>query len=159
MYQHFTFVAVLGTYFSENALLPGLVKGEFNDKHVAKGLYEELKIEADRFPSSMPSSWLSSKMRQIGLEVFSHEYSLNYPMGLGVVSRHALRFKNVFSLFIQYRTTLVKISTGSLEPQGLQAPRPWFYWCRTDPPQVPTLGLWLELPCLCLWLNISGVRM
>jgi len=83
--QHF--LLFLGTYFSENALLPGLVKGEFNDKHVAKGFYEELKTEADRYPNSMPSSWLSSKMRQIGLEVYSHEYSLNYPMGLGVVNK------------------------------------------------------------------------
>ncbi|XP_059470243.1 glycosylphosphatidylinositol anchor attachment 1 protein [Neocloeon triangulifer] len=73
-----------GTYFSENALLPGLVKGEFNDKHVAKGLYEELKTEAERYPNDMPYTWLRSKMRQIGLDVYSHEYSLNYPMGLGV---------------------------------------------------------------------------
>jgi len=83
---------ISGTYFSENALLPGLVKGEFNDKHVAKGLYDELKTEADRYPNNMPYSWISSKMRQIGLDVFSHEYSLNYPMGLGVV-RKKIMFK------------------------------------------------------------------
>jgi GPI-anchor transamidase subunit GAA1 len=88
-YKYFLLL-LSGTYFSENALLPGLVKGEFNDKHVAKGFYEELKTEADRYPNSMPSSWLSSKMRQIGLEVYSHEYSLNYPMGLGVVNKEAL---------------------------------------------------------------------
>lgn len=78
----------LGTYFSENALLPGLVKGEFNDEHSAKAFYSELLGEAERYPDDLPYSWLLAKLRQIGLDAYTHNYTLNYPMGLGTVSKH-----------------------------------------------------------------------
>ncbi|GFG36725.1 hypothetical protein Cfor_00879 [Coptotermes formosanus] len=41
---------VCGTYFSENALLPGLVKGEFDEDAVAKVYQSELLDEAARYP-------------------------------------------------------------------------------------------------------------
>ncbi|KAF4522224.1 hypothetical protein B566_EDAN009068 [Ephemera danica] len=71
------------TYFSENALLPGLVKGEYNEEFSARDFYKELLVEAERHPDDLPYSWLLAKLRQIGLDAYTHNFTLNYPMGLG----------------------------------------------------------------------------
>ncbi|PSN54175.1 Glycosylphosphatidylinositol anchor attachment 1 protein [Blattella germanica] len=72
-----------GTYFSENALLPGLVKGEFDKEAVAKKYQAELMDEAARYPDGVPYSWLLAKFRQLNLDVYTHNFTLNYPLGLG----------------------------------------------------------------------------
>ncbi|KAJ9593199.1 hypothetical protein L9F63_015244, partial [Diploptera punctata] len=72
-----------GTYFSENALLPGLVKGEFDKEALAKTYQSELLDEAARYPDGVPYSWLLAKFRQINLDVYTHNFTLNYPLGLG----------------------------------------------------------------------------
>lgn len=72
-----------GTYFSENALLPGLVKGEFDKEALAKTYQAELLDEAARYPEGVPYSWLLAKFRQINLDVYTHNFTLNYPLGLG----------------------------------------------------------------------------
>jgi hypothetical protein len=43
--------------------------------------------EAERYPDDLPYSWLLAKLRQIGLDAYTHNYTLNYPMGLGTVSK------------------------------------------------------------------------
>lgn len=42
------------TYFSENALLPGLVQSEFRDDQSAKLFYAELLDEMQKYDNSMP---------------------------------------------------------------------------------------------------------
>ncbi|XP_012526778.2 glycosylphosphatidylinositol anchor attachment 1 protein [Monomorium pharaonis] len=67
------------TYFSENALLPGLVTKESNLEQTSKQYYHELIHEMKRYPDSMPYSWLSAKFSQLHLDVFVHNFSLIYP--------------------------------------------------------------------------------
>ncbi|XP_031784449.1 glycosylphosphatidylinositol anchor attachment 1 protein isoform X1 [Nasonia vitripennis] len=67
------------TYYSENALLPGLVKKESNLMSAAKQFYHELSTERERFPDQMPYAWLLAKFHQLHLDVFTQNFTLNYP--------------------------------------------------------------------------------
>ncbi|GBP76664.1 Glycosylphosphatidylinositol anchor attachment 1 protein [Eumeta japonica] len=76
------------TYFSENALLPGLVTNEFNTEQAAKQYYNELLKELeDKYEDSdqIPVPWLIGKMSQLNLEVYTHNFTLDYPLGQGQV--------------------------------------------------------------------------
>ncbi|KAI8432935.1 hypothetical protein MSG28_013837, partial [Choristoneura fumiferana] len=78
------------TYFSENALLPGLVTTEFNGESAASKFYEELldEIQTKYMDSEeMPVPWLVAKMSQLNLEVYTHNFTLDYPMGQGQVTQ------------------------------------------------------------------------
>lgn len=75
----------ISTYFSENALLPGLVKSEFNEGGIAKQFYNELSDEMKRHKDGIAYSWLLAKFRQIGLDTYSHNFTLNYPLGKKLV--------------------------------------------------------------------------
>ncbi|KAL3206998.1 hypothetical protein MRX96_010330 [Rhipicephalus microplus] len=68
------------TYFSENALLPGLVNRRFNLGTFAKDTLESLKEEA-KSHASLPLPWLLAQFRQLGLDVYRHNFSLHYPLG------------------------------------------------------------------------------
>jgi len=70
-----------GTYFSENALLPGLVEGSFNAEKLATQLHEELLREAEAYDNSLPYPWIQAKLRQFGLNVYTHNFTLHYPFG------------------------------------------------------------------------------
>ncbi|XP_062716077.1 glycosylphosphatidylinositol anchor attachment 1 protein [Aedes albopictus] len=85
-----------GTYFSENALLPGLVYSEIKAETVAlaKTYAAELDREREAHPSGMPTAWLLAKMRKIGLETHGHNFTLNYPLGGGKV----FKGKNVYGI-------------------------------------------------------------
>ncbi|XP_065078312.1 glycosylphosphatidylinositol anchor attachment 1 protein [Ochlerotatus camptorhynchus] len=74
-----------GTYFSENALLPGLVYSELKTETVslAKNYAGELDRERENHRTGMPYAWLLAKMRKIGLETHTHNFTLNYPLGGG----------------------------------------------------------------------------
>ncbi|XP_063870072.1 glycosylphosphatidylinositol anchor attachment 1 protein-like [Scylla paramamosain] len=72
-----------GTYFSENALLPGLVQGDFQGDSEALHYLQSLQEEAESHPSSMPHSWLVGQFTQLGLDTFTHSFTLQYPMGRG----------------------------------------------------------------------------
>ena len=70
------------TYFSENALLPGLVKVEFNMEHVARQYLEDLRDEAKKNPDGPPPfAWIEARFKQMGLEVYRHNFTLNFPLG------------------------------------------------------------------------------
>lgn len=69
------------TYFSENALLPGLVHSKFTDDQSAKLFYAELLDEMQKYDNSIPYPWLLAKFRQIGLDTYTHNFTLNYPLG------------------------------------------------------------------------------
>ncbi|XP_075223824.1 glycosylphosphatidylinositol anchor attachment 1 [Lycorma delicatula] len=72
-----------GTYFSENALLPGLVKGEYDMDNEARSLLAELESEAAHHSNSLPSAWLLSRFRRLSLDAYTHNFTLNYPFGPG----------------------------------------------------------------------------
>ncbi|KAL0861754.1 hypothetical protein ABMA27_009230 [Loxostege sticticalis] len=92
------------TYFSENALLPGLVTNEFNAEQAAKQFYNELNQELDDKyydTDDMPVPWLVAKMSQLHLEVYTHNFTLNYPMGQGQVYKGT----NVYGILRAPRTS------------------------------------------------------
>ncbi|XP_060515996.1 glycosylphosphatidylinositol anchor attachment 1 protein isoform X2 [Cylas formicarius] len=68
------------TYLSENALLPGLVKLRFQEDDAAMRYYEDLRNEMQKYPNDMPSSWILAKFRQIGLDAYTHNFSLSSPL-------------------------------------------------------------------------------
>ncbi|KPJ00765.1 Glycosylphosphatidylinositol anchor attachment 1 protein [Papilio xuthus] len=91
------------TYFSENALLPGLVAKEFNAESSANRFYSELLQEMEgkyEETGEMPVSWLVGKMSQLHLEVYTHNFTLNYPMGQGQVYKGT----NVYGILRAART-------------------------------------------------------
>ncbi|KAL1494279.1 hypothetical protein ABEB36_009903 [Hypothenemus hampei] len=68
------------TYFSENALLPGLVKSTFKEDRFALQYFQELQDETQKHESSIPYSWLLAKFRQIGLDSYTHDFTLHSPL-------------------------------------------------------------------------------
>ncbi|XP_025204359.1 glycosylphosphatidylinositol anchor attachment 1 protein [Melanaphis sacchari] len=70
------------TYFSENALLPGLVKGQLNDNTGSsfRDHFRELNAEAKYYETETPHSYLISKFKNLRLETYSHNFTLNYPL-------------------------------------------------------------------------------
>nr|CAI5838299.1 unnamed protein product [Callosobruchus analis] len=68
------------TYFSENALLPGLVKTQFREDKEAMQYHEELLDELKKYDDSLPYPWLLAKFRQIGLDVYTHNFTLHSPL-------------------------------------------------------------------------------
>ncbi|XP_055946175.1 glycosylphosphatidylinositol anchor attachment 1 protein-like [Argiope bruennichi] len=70
------------TYFSENALLPGLVVREFNPRSALSRLLDALKEEASTHPSDiLPSAMILGQFRQLGLDVYENNFTVNYPLG------------------------------------------------------------------------------
>ena len=69
------------TYFSENALLPGLVKETFNQDRAAVSFLQDLVEENKKYPGHAPFPWLEAQLRQLGLEVYQQQFSLSYPLG------------------------------------------------------------------------------
>lgn len=84
------------TYFSENALLPGLVYSELKSETVAlaRNYAAELERERESHRKGMPYAWLLAKMRKIGLETHTHNFTLHYPLGGGKV----FTGKNVYGI-------------------------------------------------------------
>uniref|UniRef100_A0A6B2E8Y4 Putative gpi transamidase component gaa1 n=1 Tax=Phlebotomus kandelakii TaxID=1109342 RepID=A0A6B2E8Y4_9DIPT len=76
-----------GTYFSENALLPGLVYSAIkkDTSNFAVNMHEELLRERESHQNAIPVAWLLAKMKQIGLDSSTHNFTLNYPFGGGKV--------------------------------------------------------------------------
>jgi len=73
------------TYFSENALLPGLVEPEFRHGQQTADYYRLLKDEVKKRKSSdepfnrMPSSWIMDSFVEIGLDTYIQNYTFRYP--------------------------------------------------------------------------------
>lgn len=83
------------TYFSDNALLPGLVNREFTIvpsylSDLEKSLGEEFKSLGSE---KMPVSWLMSALASTGVETYSQNFTFYYPFGSKPVSISA-RFNN-----------------------------------------------------------------
>lgn len=76
----------LPVHFSENALLPGLVKTDFSQEALAMDYYNELTHEMTKYKETIPYPWLLAKFRQIGLDTYSHNFTFNYPLGKTHVS-------------------------------------------------------------------------
>lgn len=63
----------------------GLAYSEIKRETVslAKSWSEELQRERESYKTGVPYPWLLAKMRQIGLETHTQNFTLNYPFGGG----------------------------------------------------------------------------
>ena len=68
------------TYFSENALLPGLVTGGYDQDRSAVHYLTSLQEENKKYPGHAPLPWLEAQFKQLGLEVYTQHFSLHYPL-------------------------------------------------------------------------------
>lgn len=62
------------------------MKGEFDLDGEAKVILEEVEAEAQRYPGSIPVPWLLAKLTRLNLDTYTHNFTLNYPLGKGMVS-------------------------------------------------------------------------
>jgi glycosylphosphatidylinositol transamidase len=51
--------------------------------NLARTLYDELEHERTTHKSGIPYPWMLAKMKQIGLETYTDNFTLNYPFGGG----------------------------------------------------------------------------
>lgn len=75
------------TYFSENALLPGLVDSDLQHGHGSAEFFQDLKAlvkkkKSDEEDMRMPVDWLIQKFSELGLEAYAHNYSFKYPFNI-----------------------------------------------------------------------------
>ncbi|XP_050307434.1 glycosylphosphatidylinositol anchor attachment 1 protein [Anthonomus grandis grandis] len=68
------------TYFSENALLPGLVKSSFSEERAAKEYYRMFSDEAKKYDNSIPYPLLLAQLKQIGIDAYTHNFTLHSPL-------------------------------------------------------------------------------
>ena len=71
------------TYFSENALLPGLVTSHYDQDRAAQAYHSALQEENQKYPGHAPFPWLEAQFRQLGLEVHHQPFSVAYPLAQG----------------------------------------------------------------------------
>lgn len=74
------------TYFSENALLPGLVDSDFQHGHGSAEFFQDMKTLVKKKKSEedirMPAEWLIEKFSELGLDAYVHNYSFKYPFNI-----------------------------------------------------------------------------
>ncbi|CAL1532748.1 unnamed protein product [Lymnaea stagnalis] len=91
------------TYFSENALLPGLVETELPRTLDSATVYrKELEEEMKTDTKLSPHKWIYSKFRELGLETFTQNFSVVYPFKS--VSARVVAGENVYSILRARRT-------------------------------------------------------
>lgn len=81
-------------------------------------LHDELLREREIHRSTMPTAWILAKLRQIGLETYTHNFTLNYPLGGGRV----FNGKNVYGILRAPRigsTESIVISTPYRPPDSI----------------------------------------
>lgn len=66
------------TYFSENALLSGMVDTNYNSHHTAKALKGEVENPSENYREDFPA-WLMDKMTSIGLEAYKQNFTIKFP--------------------------------------------------------------------------------
>lgn len=56
--------------------------------------HEELLEEQKKYPTGIPYAWLLAKFSQIGLDTYTHNFTLHYPLADG----RSFRGKNVYAI-------------------------------------------------------------
>lgn len=100
--------------------MTGLVNSEMRSEHTsfALRLYDDLEREREKHKNTMPTSWILAKFRQIGLEAYVHNFTLNYPLGGG----RKFSGKNIYGILRAPRigsTEAVVISTPYRTPESI----------------------------------------
>lgn len=100
-----------GTYFSENALLPGLVEAHFHHEHGASDILQNLKEELraikkvdprkERY-NQIPAQWLEEKFQSLGLDTYVQNFTFKYPAGM--IGDHMFGGQSVYGILRAPRT-------------------------------------------------------
>mgnify|MGYP006965709614 CR=1 FL=1 len=53
---------------------------DFAEKAVAEAFYAEIEAEVKNYPFAIPDEWLSKKFRQLHLEAYVQNFTLNNPL-------------------------------------------------------------------------------
>lgn len=81
-------------------------------------LHDDLERERETHRNTIPTAWILSKFRQIGLEAYVHNFTLNYPLGGG----RTFSGKNVYGILRAPRigsTEAIVISTPYRTPESI----------------------------------------
>ncbi|KAK6633177.1 hypothetical protein RUM43_012921 [Polyplax serrata] len=125
-----------GTYFSENALLPGLVQGGFDEDISAKKLVLELQEVMQSHPNQITFEWLMAKFNEINLDAYVHNFTLTYPL----VNNTTYQGKNVYAILRAPRSS---------STEGLIISAPFRTLDSTDLGCTPSIALMLSLAKYC----------
>ena len=69
-----------GTYFSENALLPALVERKYHSDTDARAYANDLRqVSRDTPKGAIPEQWLYSKFLDLGLDVYTQNFTVLHP--------------------------------------------------------------------------------
>ncbi|XP_052060128.1 glycosylphosphatidylinositol anchor attachment 1 protein-like [Mytilus californianus] len=70
------------TYFSENALLPGLVENEFYPELDMESLVQEYNEQLQKEKNNVPRKWVADQFIALGLDTYIQNYTILYPLQL-----------------------------------------------------------------------------
>ncbi|VDI53370.1 glycosylphosphatidylinositol transamidase [Mytilus galloprovincialis] len=70
------------TYFSENALLPGLVENEFYPELDMEALVQEYNEQLQKEKKNVPRKWVADQFTALGLDTYIQNYTILYPLQL-----------------------------------------------------------------------------
>ncbi|XP_052818191.1 glycosylphosphatidylinositol anchor attachment 1 protein-like [Mya arenaria] len=104
------------TYFSENALLPGVVENGFYFDFDYNSYISELKEELKKDKKFIPRDWLYNKFREAGLETYTHNYTVKYP--LHIVRGQLVPGQNVYGILRARRAPRVEAVVMSVPLRG-----------------------------------------
>ncbi|XP_059141219.1 glycosylphosphatidylinositol anchor attachment 1 protein-like [Physella acuta] len=108
-----------GTYFSENALLPGLVESDLPSLLQSAVVYKsEVEAELKKDTKVSPHKWIYKKFQDMGLETFSQNFSVVYPFKS--ISTTVVKGENIFSILRARRSASTEaiVLSVPLRPLG-----------------------------------------
>lgn len=91
------------TYFSENALLPGLVENEFYPDLDTDALVQEYNAELQKDKNKVPREWVVERFRSLGLDTYIQNYSVVYP--LQITRGQSVPGQNVYGILRARRSS------------------------------------------------------
>ncbi|XP_052231014.1 glycosylphosphatidylinositol anchor attachment 1 protein-like [Dreissena polymorpha] len=113
------------TYFSENALLPGVVESGFFFDFDVSSYITEVKEELKRDKRNVPRDWLYQKMREAGLETYKQNYTIHYP--LHILQGQLVPGQNVYGILRARRASRVEAVVLSVPLRSKSSELPQTY--------------------------------
>ncbi|KAF8793615.1 Glycosylphosphatidylinositol anchor like protein [Argiope bruennichi] len=121
------------TYFSENALLPGLVVREFNPRAALSRLLDAMNKEVSALSlKALPSAMILEQFRQLGLDVYENNFTVNYPLD-------ALSYFKGSNLYAVLRAPKVAST------EAIVISTPYRGYKSKDGSTIPSIALMIEL--------------
>ncbi|KAL8596826.1 hypothetical protein ACOMHN_027155 [Nucella lapillus] len=113
-----------GTYFSENALLPGLVESDLPHGFSTLSSYmQSLKIQMEKDKRKVPKEWIFKEFQNLGLDTYRHNFTIKYPFKMAI--SQDLVGENIFAILRARRaaSTEALVMTAPLRSASHQKPQ------------------------------------